>query len=154
MIYFVLFCIIQGICSQSLHTWRKIVSIPSVAEDFSASDVSMLSISAMNPLSSGVDPICAFIAATNIENIYSMWSCNASGQPVTDPCNVVWIGLKCTGSNISSISLSSMGLVGTITPAIGELLSLSYIKINDGNLSSSIPSSIGSLSNLQVLNLY
>ena len=37
------------------------------------------------------DPICDFIAATDIETIYSEWSCNSMGQPITSSC--VWLGL-------------------------------------------------------------
>lgn len=66
-------------------------------------------------LASTDSALCGFIAATNIETIYSEWSCNSSGLTVTDPCgDVQWPGITCLGqSGLSFITLSRIGLRGT-----------------------------------------
>ncbi|KAL6905887.1 hypothetical protein ACP4OV_003488 [Aristida adscensionis] len=69
-----------------------------------------------------------------------------------DPCGDKWIGITCTGNRITSIRLSSFGLSGTLSGDIQSLselrnLDLSYNK----DLGGPLPSSIGTLSNLENL---
>lgn len=56
--------------------------------------------------------ICSFIAATNINSIFSQWSCTTAGIVSTNPCDSnmgssVWQGILCINDEIFSIMLSS-----------------------------------------------
>ena len=51
-------------------------------------------------MSSNTNPYCDFIAATNIETLYTEWSCTNNSIPTTDICT--WDGLTCD-SNSSSV---------------------------------------------------
>ncbi|GLU06079.1 hypothetical protein SLE2022_231420 [Rubroshorea leprosula] len=72
----------------------------------------------------------------------------------SDPCGDGWVGIKCTDSRVTSITLPSMGLEGQVfgdIPSLTELqtLDLSYNK----GLTGSLPESIGNLRKLTNLNL-
>ena len=59
--------------------------------------------------------LCGIIAATNIQSIsgYSQWSCTTGGYTSTSPClSLVWAGLVCSGSNVVSVDVNSIGLTG------------------------------------------
>ena len=60
------------------------------------------------------DALCAFIAATNIASIasYTNWQCTTDGYTDTDPCDVPWVGVSCTGDSIGSIAMNSKGIIG------------------------------------------
>lgn len=60
--------------------------------------------------------LCGLIKATNIESIYTEWSCTTVGVTVTDPCrsNYMWTGLKCSNKKIISININNIGLTGKI----------------------------------------
>ena len=112
-----------------------------------------------------IDPLCSFIAATNVESLpfYGQWSCNATGQPVSNPCSNIsiagatagWNGCNCVDElYIVSISIYDQGLVGTLTPQLGELLNLTSLELYENSLTGSIPPSIGELLSLGELMLY
>ena len=64
------------------------------------------------------DPMCDFIAATNIQSRtgYSQWSCTTAGITSTPPCSSpIWPGLTCSGSNVLSIIIVNQGLYGKCT---------------------------------------
>ncbi|GLT44523.1 hypothetical protein SLA2020_184120 [Shorea laevis] len=72
----------------------------------------------------------------------------------SDPCGDGWVGIGCTNSRVTSITLANMGLEGQVfsdIPSLTELqtLDLSY---NEG-LTGSLPASIGNLKKLTSLNL-
>lgn len=123
-------------------------------------------------------------AATNpydfgsITGVMSAWQNPPPNWVGTDPCGDDWDGIGCTNSRITSITLSSMGLRGSLSGDIGQLselriLDLSYNKdltgslpVQIGNLmkltslilvgcgfSGHIPDSIGSIQNLVFLSL-
>ena len=55
--------------------------------------------------------LCGLIAATNIGQLYSAWSCTTDGRTRTNPCslnNDNWGGLNCFGGNVVSIMLSNL----------------------------------------------
>ncbi|GKV49316.1 hypothetical protein SLEP1_g56072 [Rubroshorea leprosula] len=71
-----------------------------------------------------------------------------------DPCGDGWVGIECTDSRVTSITLANMGLEGQVfseIPSLTELqtLDLSYNK----GLTGSLPASIGDLTKLTNLNL-
>ena len=59
--------------------------------------------------------ICDLVAATNIHSLtsYSAWNCDSNHIPTTDICSP-WLGITCSGSNIVSISVNSVGVVGEL----------------------------------------
>ena len=116
------------------------------------------------------DPICDIIAATNIESVFTQWSCTTNGTTSTDPCmSPVWDGVTCTGDNIVAIAmdnssltgeyviylyiciLTCMSVAGTLPSTIGSLTALTSLQINVTELSGSIPPSIGSITSLSNL---
>ncbi|OQU83536.1 hypothetical protein SORBI_3005G131600 [Sorghum bicolor] len=64
-----------------------------------------------------------------------------------------WPGVACTDGHVTSLNVSSLGLTGTISPAIGNLTYLEYLVLEKNQLSGTIPDSIGSLRRLQYLDL-
>ena len=103
-------------------------------------------------------PICDFIAATNVESLYSQWACYPNGTTTSNPCmDPVWWGITCNGNSTSSeiiqLFIDSVPLVGTLPSGMGSMTSLQTMKLYANSLYGSIPSSFGSLSELQVLNL-
>ncbi|XP_022981222.1 putative leucine-rich repeat receptor-like protein kinase At2g19210 [Cucurbita maxima] len=77
-----------------------------------------------------------------------------------DPClpeSFVWHGLSCsydeTPNRITSLNLSSSGLVGEIVTSISELRSLQYLDLSNNNLSGPVPSMLSELHSLKVLDL-
>ncbi|CAN6468451.1 unnamed protein product [Victoria cruziana] len=68
-----------------------------------------------------------------------------------DPCGSPWEGVGCTGSRVTSLKLSSMGLEGHIDD-IGSLTQLEVLDLSSNRgLTGSIPPSVGSLANLTIL---
>ncbi|AQK81527.1 LRR receptor-like serine/threonine-protein kinase EFR [Zea mays] len=64
-----------------------------------------------------------------------------------------WAGVSCIRGHVVSLQLSYLGLVGTISPAIGNLTYLELLDLNRNQPSGSIPSSIGRLRRLTYLGL-
>ncbi|KAM7515156.1 hypothetical protein LguiA_004739 [Lonicera macranthoides] len=64
-----------------------------------------------------------------------------------------WIGVSCDLNNQSviALNLSSMGLAGTVTPAIGNLSSLTLLDISYNNFSCFVPEELSHLHHLQQL---
>ncbi|XP_056163409.1 leucine-rich repeat receptor protein kinase HPCA1-like isoform X3 [Syzygium oleosum] len=115
---------------------------------------------------------------SSIEGLMNAWPNPPPNWGGPDPCGDHWEGIDCTNSRITSITLSSMGLTGSLSGDIGQLselqiLDLSYNKGLTGSLpaqignlvkltrlilvgcgfSGQIPNSIGSLHNLVYLSL-
>ncbi|XP_074318112.1 uncharacterized protein LOC141654900 [Silene latifolia] len=67
-----------------------------------------------------------------------------------------WQGVTCGHGNnqLTVLDLSSSGLVGTISPFIGNLSFLQVIDLSNNSLAGQIPPEIGRLLNLQVLRLF
>ncbi|CAN6326117.1 unnamed protein product [Urochloa humidicola] len=80
------------------------------------------------------------------------WKSKPSNWNGNDPCRDKWIGIICTGNRVTSVRLSSFGLSGTLSGDIQSLSELVYLDLSyNKDLGGSLPSSIGSLSNLQNL---
>ena len=57
--------------------------------------------------------ICGFIAATNVESMYSDWSCNVTGLTFTDPCMIPnWPGVSCTDGYVGHMGVGATQLAG------------------------------------------
>ncbi|GLT52146.1 hypothetical protein SLA2020_255010 [Shorea laevis] len=90
-------------------------------------------------------------ALTSFKAVCNNLPPNWSGS---DPCGEGWVGIGCTNSRVTSITLGNMGLEGQVfsdIPSLTELqtLDLSYNK----GLTGSLPESIGNLKKLTNLNL-
>ena len=59
------------------------------------------------------DAMCGLVASTNIETLYTMWSCDTGGSVTSDPCIGSWTGTTCNGGFVRSIILSNITLSGT-----------------------------------------
>ncbi|KAH9332073.1 hypothetical protein KI387_004181 [Taxus chinensis] len=69
-----------------------------------------------------------------------------------DPCGSNWEGLTCNGSKITSLSLSTMNLKGTLPSDIGSLSDLQSLDLSyNKELTGHIPNSIGQLLHLDTL---
>ncbi|XP_066339600.1 probable LRR receptor-like serine/threonine-protein kinase At3g47570 isoform X2 [Miscanthus floridulus] len=75
-----------------------------------------------------------------------------SWNTTSDFCH--WTGVTCSlrhKGRVSALNLSSAGLVGTISPAIGNLTFLKILDLSSNKLQGEIPSTIGRLWQLQYL---
>lgn len=106
--------------------------------------------------SDGEQGLCSLIAATNVQSLVSHtdWACDTNGYAMTDPC--LWAaGIVCSGSlEVVSISLCTIGLMGTIPDNIGLISTLTQLRFQENSLHGPLPSSIGLLSNLAKLVLF
>ncbi|XP_016486744.1 putative LRR receptor-like serine/threonine-protein kinase At1g67720 [Nicotiana tabacum] len=75
-----------------------------------------------------------------------------------DPClppQYPWTGVTCAGGpriRVITLNLTSMGLLGSISPSISRLTALSGLWLGNNSLTGSIPD-LSSLSNLEILHL-
>ncbi|KAM3197228.1 hypothetical protein ACQJBY_072728 [Aegilops geniculata] len=87
-----------------------------------------------------------------LTGIAASWDTKPSNWDGNDPCSDKWIGIICTQDRVTSIRLSSQSLSGTLSGDIQSLSELQYLDLSyNKDLGGSLPSSIGSLSNLQNL---
>ncbi|CAL5089324.1 unnamed protein product [Urochloa decumbens] len=78
----------------------------------------------------------------------------ASWNQSTSYCN--WVGVTCGKKHpcrVVALNLSSQGLTGAISPAIGNLTFLQSLNLSSNDLQGEIPPSIGSLKRLRNLDL-
>ncbi|KAH7681332.1 Non-specific serine/threonine protein kinase protein [Dioscorea alata] len=97
-------------------------------------------------------------AATNAQEaaaVYGLgdqWSNTPSNWKSGDPCDDNWVGIHCDNSHVTSITLSSLGLEGTLTGDIQSLTELQTLDLSyNKGLTGQIPAFIGSLSKLENL---
>ncbi|KAJ6395006.1 hypothetical protein OIU77_024089 [Salix suchowensis] len=70
----------------------------------------------------------------------------------SDPCGGGWEGIGCTGSRITSIILTGMGLSGTLTGNIGDFPELQTLDLSQNKgLTGTLPSKIVNLKKLENL---
>ncbi len=64
-----------------------------------------------------------------------------------DPCDNSWYGVSCTGTLVTWLNLASNQLTGTIPTEIGSLTNLTSLNLGSNQLTGTIPAEIGSLTN-------
>ncbi|KAL0737419.1 hypothetical protein Bca4012_013629 [Brassica carinata] len=69
-----------------------------------------------------------------------------------DPCGS-WIGITCSGSNITVVNLGRAELTGTISPSFAKLTSLENINLSNNRLTGSIPTELTTLPKLRTLDV-
>ena len=69
--------------------------------------------------------ICSLVAATNIESLYSEWSCTSGGVPKTSPCANNWNGLVCSNGFVTSLVWREYKLSGNQIEYV-EIFSLTF----------------------------
>lgn len=74
------------------------------------------------------------------------WTANGG-----DPCGESWKGISCSGSKVTEIKLSGLGLTGSMGYQLTNLKSVTTFDLSNNNLGSQIP--YGLPQNLQRLNL-
>ncbi|KAI9122529.1 hypothetical protein K1719_006369 [Acacia pycnantha] len=88
---------------------------------------------------------------TTLRSLMDTWQNTPPNWVGSDPCNH-WDGIKCTNSHVISISLSSTGLAGQLSGDIGSLSELEILDLsNNKGLTGSLPQTIGNLKNLSTL---
>uniref|UniRef100_A0A7C9D9X0 non-specific serine/threonine protein kinase n=1 Tax=Opuntia streptacantha TaxID=393608 RepID=A0A7C9D9X0_OPUST len=101
-----------------------------------------------------------YVAASQVDALYALrTSLNASADQLTDwnsnqvdPCT--WSNVMCDLTRaVVSVTLSSMGFSGFITPRIGTLDSLTTLSLQGNGIIGKIPDEIGNLSRLTSLDL-
>lgn len=71
----------------------------------------------------------------------------------TSFCN--WMGVSCSvrRQRVTALDLSSMGLLGTIPPQLGNLFFLQYLILYNNSFHGDLPSEIGNLHRLQLMDI-
>ena len=70
-----------------------------------------------------------------------------------DPCASKWMGIVCSGGNISIINFQNMGLSGTISPNFVSLSSLTKLLLANNYITGTIPSQLTSMPLLQEIDV-
>ncbi|CAL9759717.1 unnamed protein product [Musa acuminata subsp. burmannicoides] len=61
------------------------------------------------------------------------------GSSGGDPCGNDWKGIKCSGSSVTEIKLSGLGLTGTMGYQLSSLTSVTYFDLSKNNLQGDVP---------------
>ncbi|XP_075667182.1 leucine-rich repeat receptor protein kinase HPCA1-like [Castanea sativa] len=87
-----------------------------------------------------------YVALLSLKDIWQNTPPNWVGS---DPCGKGWEGIGCTNSRVTSITLSSIGLTGTLSGDIELLTELKTLDLSyNKGLTGTLPRSIGSLKKL------
>ncbi|KAL7000784.1 mitogen activated protein kinase [Sarracenia purpurea var. burkii] len=70
-----------------------------------------------------------------------------------DPCAAPWLGLTCSGGNITVVNFQKMGLTGTISPYFSSITSMQRLILANNNLTGTIPIELTTLPNLRELDV-
>ncbi|PSS18997.1 Leucine-rich repeat receptor-like protein kinase [Actinidia chinensis var. chinensis] len=84
-----------------------------------------------------------------LKSLKDVWDNTPRNWEGSDPCGNGWVGIQCTNSRVTAITLGSIGLTGNLS---GDLQLLSELQILDlsynKGLTGPLPASIGSLKKL------
>ncbi|KAH7866913.1 hypothetical protein Vadar_026595 [Vaccinium darrowii] len=99
-------------------------------------------------------PILLVVAQTNqdfvaLKSLIDVWDNIPPNWVGSDPCGSRWVGIRCTNSRVTAITLASTGLTGTLSGDIGSLSELQTLDLSyNKGLTGPIPASIGNLKKL------
>ncbi|XP_078437209.1 leucine-rich repeat protein kinase family protein [Wolffia australiana] len=93
--------------------------------------------------------------AAALRNLRRIWkNTPPSWSASDDPCGAPWDGISCNSMRVIALTMTSTGLVGTLSDDIGQLSELQLLDLSFNiNLTGPIPSSIGNLQKLETLSL-
>jgi len=77
------------------------------------------------------------------------WQRNTGWNVTNMPCS--WYGVSCSGGHVSGLDLSGNQLTSSIPTELGNLTNLTYLDMSGNQLTGSIPTELGNLSNLTYL---
>ncbi|KAH7865530.1 hypothetical protein Vadar_007839 [Vaccinium darrowii] len=87
-----------------------------------------------------------------LKSLIDVWDTKPPNWVGLDPCGSRWVGIQCTNSRVTAIKLASMGLTGTLSEDIGSLSELQTLDLSyNKGLTGPIPASIGNLKKLTYL---
>ncbi|GKV03118.1 hypothetical protein SLEP1_g15481 [Rubroshorea leprosula] len=90
--------------------------------------------------------VLSVAALNSLKNIWRNLPPNWVGS---DPCGDDWVGIRCTNSRVSSITLGSMGLEGQLSDHISSLTELQILDLSQNlGMTGPLPASIGNLKKL------
>lgn len=101
--------------------------------------------------------MCSLSAALNTGRALPSWQCTSSlPWTVCSGSTSNWGGyVTCnTYGRITAITMSNLGLTGTIPTSIGDMTTLTLLDLSSNNIHSTIPTSIGLLSNLNSFKIF
>jgi len=81
------------------------------------------------------------------------WDFSSQTPPSADVVNG-WYGVSVEGDRVTEIKLKNNSMSGTIPSELGSLSNLQILDLYNNSMSGTIASELGSLSNLQILDLY
>lgn len=91
---------------------------------------------------------------TILQALKAAWPNTQLNWDGPDPCDGSWVGIGCTNSRVTSITLSSMGLTGGLPGDIGQFTELVILDLSyNTKLTGSLTPAIGNLRKLTNLNL-
>jgi hypothetical protein len=99
--------------------------------------------------------ICNFISGvTNMQDIgFVGWTCDSNGIAI-GLCTNMWTGVACTLQGaVKSIDLSHYDLTGTVSESLGNLTSITSLKLNNNLFMGTIPASLSLATTLKTLEL-
>ncbi|XWS11592.1 hypothetical protein CRYUN_Cryun37aG0012000 [Craigia yunnanensis] len=87
--------------------------------------------------------------STALRSLTDEWNNVPPSWEGGDPCGDGWVGIGCTGSRVTSITLPNMNLVGTLSGDISTLSELQQLDLSYNNgLTGPLPTSVGNLKEL------
>ncbi|XP_072973124.1 protein STRUBBELIG-RECEPTOR FAMILY 6-like isoform X1 [Typha angustifolia] len=97
---------------------------------------------------SDVSDLNALYSSLNSATQLTGWTSNSG-----DPCGQSWLGIACSGSAVTAIKLSGMGLTGTLGYMMANMTSLMELDLSNNNLGGGNQIPYNLPPNLQRLNL-
>ncbi|GLT71487.1 hypothetical protein SLA2020_435020 [Shorea laevis] len=89
--------------------------------------------------------------AAALKALASSWTNTPSNWVGSDPCGG-WVGIECTNSRVTSIMLTNMNLIGQLSGDIGSLSELQTLDLSSNKLMTGpLPQEIVNLKNLSSL---
>ena len=80
--------------------------------------------------------LCGIVASTNVGSVYTEWSCNSAGVPLTDPCGTLsdpsWRMLICANGEVTGIT-NFTGFSGSFPSSVNGLSSLRELSMFDND---------------------
>jgi len=99
--------------------------------------------------------MCALLSAMNIASrTGNTWSClSGNARQVCLGSSSSWVGVTCKNGLVTQIKLNDLGIKGSLPSELGLLSSLSVLDFSGNSVSGTIPSQLGQLAQLTNLNL-